>query len=143
MKTFNRLLTLVFVMSVLSFRIGYAKQTDLNKEIGRLISSDPDERAAAATILGNIGDRSAVGPLISLLNDKDPKVREKAVTALNSVLDPRAVEPLIGALKDPDADVKREATRALRAITGESFGKNPTEWQAWWDKNKEPLQRGK
>ncbi len=61
LKTLKNLLALLILMSVMGPGLTCAKQTDVRKEIERLRSSDPAERAAAAKILGNIGDRRAAG----------------------------------------------------------------------------------
>ena len=56
----------------------------------------------AAKALGQIGDTSAVEPLIAVLKDNIPNVRGAAAEALGQIGDQRAVEPLITALKDGD-----------------------------------------
>ena len=143
MKTYKNLLVLLIVMSLMGAALTYAKQTDVRKEIERLRSSDPVERTAAARILGNIGDRRAVGPLISVLKDEHPQVRMNAVTALRWIGDPRAAEPLIAVLKDEDEGVQRDAAWALSKIAGKDFDKNFIEWQEWWEKNRETFPEAK
>lgn len=68
--------------------------------------------------------------------DEDVKVRKEAAIALRELKHPRAIEPLIGALNDEDKDVRKQARKALKKITGQDLGKNPVQWQEWWEKNK-------
>jgi hypothetical protein len=72
----------------------------------------------AADALGEIGDPSAVEPLIGALEDDfDSEVRESAADALGMIGAPRAVEPLIGVLEnDSDSDVRRLVADALGKI---------------------------
>ena len=58
-------------------------------------STDPGNEAAKA--LGAIG-KSAVEPLIAVLNDTDDEAREKAIEVLGLIGGGRAVEPLIEAM---------------------------------------------
>jgi len=113
LKTLNNLLAMVIVMSVMGPGLTYGKQTSMRKEIERLSSLDPVERAAAVKGLGRIADPRAVEPLIHALRDEDPQVRKNAVTALKWTQDPRAVEPLIGVLKDEVQEVREGAVQAL------------------------------
>jgi HEAT repeat protein len=69
-------------------------------------------RAAAAQILGKIGDNRAVESLIRALRDRDSPVREAAASALETI-GPPAVKPLIEALNDSRPDVRWAATRML------------------------------
>lgn len=67
--------------------------------------STPDSSAArerAAYLLGDIGDRRAVEPLIAAYTrERDRYIRLAAVLALGKIGDPRAVETLIAALDTP------------------------------------------
>lgn len=69
--------------------------------IGALKDSHEALRVKAAEILGKLGDREAVEPLIAVLsNDEDVLVRIWAAIALGQLGDTRAVEPLINSLTD-------------------------------------------
>jgi HEAT repeat protein len=64
--------------------------------------------------LGEIEDRAAVMPLVSVMRDPDGSVRLNAVYALGEIEDPRAQEPLATALAgDRDPEVRRAAAWAL------------------------------
>ena len=65
-----------------------------------LQSTEPVRRSLAASILGEIGDTRAVGPLIEALKDSNDWVRFRASQALANIGDARAIEPLIQALRD-------------------------------------------
>lgn len=70
-------------------------------------------RWRAAEVLGEIGDRRAVEPLIQAIKDKDPDVRAAAARALGKIRDSKAVEPLIAALEDDEPRVQVAAALAL------------------------------
>jgi HEAT repeat protein len=77
-------------------------------------------RWRAAEVLGRIGDRRAVEPLIALLKDEDAGVREAAAMALGRIRDPNAVQPLTAALEDEDPSVQVRAALALAEFGDES-----------------------
>lgn len=72
-------------------------------------------RGRAAGALGDIGDRRAVGPLITALKDKDPHVRHEAAVGLGNlaIKDARVVELLIDALNDEFWRVRAAAAAQL------------------------------
>ncbi|MHC4103661.1 MAG: HEAT repeat domain-containing protein [Planctomycetota bacterium] len=74
------------------------------------------------------------------LSDPVFSATDSAASLLRKIKDPRAIKPLIRALRDKDEDVQYLALSALREITGEDFGKNRSEWQNWWRKNKDKFQ---
>ncbi|MCO6011281.1 HEAT repeat domain-containing protein [Actinoallomurus purpureus] len=86
-------------------------------ELGEIALTDPSwrirERAVAA--LGELGPRTAVGPLTSVLDDEVVAVRRAAVQALARWAADRhyARSALTTALEDPDAGVRAEARWAL------------------------------
>lgn len=70
------------------------------------------ERRVAATALGSIGDRRALEPLVSSLDD--PKTCATAVHALAALGDPIAAAPLAELFASTgDRGLRREAERAL------------------------------
>jgi HEAT repeat protein len=84
----------------------------------------------AAKALGEIGDPQAIDPLVDVLQDENWEVRSTAAKALGNIGDIRAVEPLIDALEDQNEIVRWYATQALENITGESLGDDAAEWKA-------------
>jgi len=70
-------------------------------------------RWRAAEVLGEIGDRRALEPLIQAIKDQDPDVRAAAARALGEIRDPKAIEPLIAALGDEEPPVQIAAVLAL------------------------------
>ena len=77
---------------------------------------DWSARLGAAEALGDIGDATAVKPLIQALKDENSDVRMGVAWALGKIPDTTAVEFLIQALKDENRGVRSEAARALRDI---------------------------
>ena len=86
--------------------------------INSLKSSDDKIQRNSARVLGNIGDPSAVEPLINaLINDgKSYYLGQAASEALGKIGDIRAVEPLINALTDKSYYVRENAAKALGEI---------------------------
>jgi HEAT repeat protein len=74
-------------------------------------------RVAVAGVLGDLGDRRAVGPLIdALARDRSADVRSRAAKSLGKLGDPTAVQPLINALKKSGGEVRQWAAVALRQL---------------------------
>jgi len=78
-------------------------------------AADPDDRAAAAEALGNIGVRGFYRPLVAFLRDRDPKVRRRAIAAAGKLRNPELLPPLVEQLKD-----RRTVLEAASALT--AFG---------------------
>jgi len=76
-------------------------------------STNPKEQVRAAQALGRIGDREAVDPLISTLNDDNLYVRKAAVEALAMLGDWKAVDAILERLADTDLYVRQAAASAL------------------------------
>ncbi len=59
-----------------------------------------------------------------------------AVPALIEMLEaPLKPTPTVSAFYPNPGDVKEQAAEALKAITGQDFGTDAAQWQAWWDAN--------
>lgn len=69
--------------------------------------------AAAAWILGQIGDPDTVEPLMDALAHDDPYVRAESAAALGALRDPLAVKPLLRATRDEEHAVRTQAGMAL------------------------------
>ena len=81
----------------------------------RILESSEDENAkvTAISILGSIGDKRAVMPLIEALKGKNKNIRAVAAEALGNLKDRRATPILIETLKDTDVVTKDNAALAL------------------------------
>jgi hypothetical protein len=89
------------------------EQKDLNGLLRALRDQDIAVRAEAVSSLGGIGDRGAVEPLISTLqDDSDPYVRSLAATALGQLGDPRARDALVKCIANDTMDVIMAASKA-------------------------------
>jgi HEAT repeat protein len=75
-----------------------------------------DMRAKTADILGRLGDRKAVKPLIKALRSKNLWPAQSAAAALGMIKDPVAVEPLIQALNSNIDGLSASAANALGEI---------------------------
>lgn len=77
--------------------------------------------ANAALAIGLVGDRQAVGPLVTLLDHDHDQVRAAAIDALGAIADESALPALVVRLKDP---ARHEFARLVQALT--HFGDRAT-----------------
>jgi HEAT repeat protein len=80
----------------------------------QLGNNDSKIRLRAAEVLGELGDKRVVEPLIATLKDSNELVRAAAVKALGKLRDVRVIEPLIATLDDPNQQVRLIVTGVLR-----------------------------
>jgi HEAT repeat protein len=76
----------------------------------------PEVRAAAAEILGIIGEPGSVDCLVEASHDKDTNVRIAVATALGRIRYPRAADAVAPVLEDHDPKVAGAAANALAAL---------------------------
>jgi HEAT repeat protein len=62
-------------------------------------SKNADDRASAARLLAQLGDRQSIKLLVKSINDTDANVREQSILALGQLRAREAVTPLIELLK--------------------------------------------
>jgi len=74
---------------------------------------------APAYMLGQLGDKKAVEPLLELLKSDSKDRRSKGACALGKFGDKRAAQPLISALEDEFPRVRESAAGSLAKIGGE------------------------
>ena len=79
-------------------------------------AQNENARTNAAAILGTIGDKRAVVPLINALKDEKKSIRAGAAESLGILKDRRATLPLIETLEDPDVVVRANAAASLGTI---------------------------
>lgn len=99
------------------------KDTDSLDFVAKLISAldhpEPATPARAASILGKLREKRAVGPLIKLAKDStDPYILESAVAALGEIGSPEAADILSEKLHDSYLIVKLAAIKSLGQIGG-------------------------
>ncbi len=83
---------------------------------------DADEaalRMAAANVLGMMGSKNAVQPLLDHLDDPNPRVRARIGRALGKIGDQSAASGLVAHLSGEPVGVRREVADALGYIGGE------------------------
>jgi len=82
-----------------------------------LVDPEDEVRAKAATALGRLGDRRAVGYLVEhLLTDPAPFVRTRIASALGQFGGPEVIDRLVRALGDPAWWVRMRSVEALEHI---------------------------
>jgi HEAT repeat protein len=95
-------------------------QAAVKQALAGLRDVDADTARDAATALGQLGDPSAVEPLIEVIRNSNgyfhSVVRAAAASSLGQLNDRRAVEALLQAVCDPIAEPSSEAIRALAAL---------------------------
>lgn len=108
--------------------LGKMENAAVEPLINALESDDWKIRGRVAEVLGNIGDKRALQPLINALvglnKDGNKYVRGRAAEALGKLGDERAIEPLIAAMDDPYIYVKIKAEEALNKLDSSKSIKN-------------------
>ncbi len=87
-----------------------------------LRTGDDEVREEAVRALGELNDRRAVEPLISILNDENRYIRREAAKSLGRIGDERAIPPLISALKDEDRYGREGAAEGLGEMGEKAVG---------------------
>lgn len=87
-----------------------------NQIIRLSLNFNPLVRKLSAEVLGNIGDLSAVTPLIKLLKDSDDEVVLTAIEALGKIADPAALESMLPFLQHSDPKFRKLTATALGEI---------------------------
>lgn len=135
--------TIEYVRQAYACGLGESR-TRSSIELLRKLATDTDwkVRGFAMQSLSKIGGSEVVPILIAGLWDSEPVVQYKAAQGLEIAKDRRAIGPLIDLLKrvpkSEEVDLIRvdmAAAKALRAITGQKFGTDATEWERWYQKN--------
>lgn len=111
-----------------------------------LASSDPDERADGAGVLGAIAkaDPTLVGSLIDALRtEREPEVRDTLILSLGQLKarDATAILGQIVSNPSEDGDTRHLAADALGQVTRQNFMKTADPVEAatqWWARNTEP-----
>lgn len=80
--------------------LGRVGSKDLDSVSHLLKDNDMDIRRFAADIVGTIGDKRGVPPLIAALKDENPNVRSSAANSLGLIGEKAAIMPLINSLED-------------------------------------------
>jgi len=104
-----------------------------------LQGADETVRAPAGRALASYKDAGVMEALVAIAHNArtDKAVRLVTISSMQRVLDKRAVDALVRLLKDPEADIRAAAAESLSKLTNiRTFGNDPDQWIAWWEKNK-------
>jgi len=82
-------------------------------------NDDPAVRWTAIEILGELGDKRVVEPIMNRIYDDNAVVRETAIKALGMLGDKKAVESIRDALWDAEPGVRMVAVDTLAQLAGE------------------------
>jgi HEAT repeat protein len=115
----------------------------------------PARRAAAAVVLGKLGDAGQRKAVAKLLTDADLKVRLRAAQGLLAAKDKSALAQLLPLLTDAPLEVAQLAEGTLAIVAGDkaptaSLGDNDKDrrkcrdaWEGWWKANEAKLDLAK
>ena len=101
--------------------------------------SDPEPivRADAVRTLGDLGGPPEIATLAPLARrDPDANVRLEAVYAIRKIGGEDTIPIFIAALSDPDESVAFAAHSALLSLTGQHLSPDKTQWQKWWQEQR-------
>jgi HEPN domain-containing protein len=89
-------------------------------------------------MMANNYAHDAVYLCIRVLDKATDELKVMAVDHMGVLQHKEAVAPLIEALKkNTNPEVKRRIAKALGAITSQDYGDNVTNWEGWWNANKD------
>jgi len=100
-------------------------------------------RIEAVEALQRLHNAEAIDALLGRLDpDTEPEteIRAEAAHALGQYADRTVVQALIASLDDRSLAVNSNARDALKTLTGEDFGFNRREWQAWYNETARPFE---
>ena len=89
------------------------RREEFNFYMARLTSQDPSTRAAAARLLGEVGDPRAVDEIRKLLDDDDPRVVGAACAALGKLGDADSTQTLMSHLDSDEPAIVAGAVEGL------------------------------
>jgi HEAT repeat protein len=131
----------VATLSILSVRLRGIDSALLDA----LKDGQPVRRAAAALVLGQVGDKDDCAAVRSALKDPDTRVRLRAAQGLLAARDKAALEPLIGLLTEGVVEQANQAEVLLQEVAGaaapalaigdgspEARRKSQDAWLTWW-----------
>jgi len=108
--------------------------------IGVLIDRDPYVRAEACVVLGELGEKQAIDPLIDALRaDSSSDVRAAAADALGAFHEKKAALALAEFVGDEDFLVAYCCLEGLRENTGEDHGYSSKQWTDWINASEDPF----
>ncbi|MHC4714365.1 MAG: HEAT repeat domain-containing protein [Planctomycetota bacterium] len=106
-------------MDALAKRGDTAAVETLIEVLGKPLEFDDDERRHAAFLLGQIGDKRAVAPLLALLSEIDTELVRSGVIALGRIGDRTAAEPVLQFLETCSVTHIWSTAWALQALDDE------------------------
>lgn len=95
---------------------GVVPPPETAEALTQLVKEGGAESGAAATLLGEMGEKKAVPVLLAALDEPETVARRDVILALGKLGDPRAAEPIARDLYSDSADVRSAAARALTAL---------------------------
>lgn len=85
-------------------------------ELVKILKDNGAEAALAVSLLGELKDKSAVEPLLKLLDDPTTGARREALLALGQIGDGKAAETIAKDLASDNPDVREAAAQALASV---------------------------
>ena len=118
--------------------LGQAKAKDKWRTIADFLSSESAElRSIAASTLGRLGNIEAADAIASqAARETDGRVKLQIAGAVRQLAAKGAIDSLIPWLGDENEQVRAESRSALEGLTGQRFGNDVAQWQAWWAQNR-------
>ncbi len=104
--------------------------------IAALADRVPGLRVMAATALGDLEVRAAVGPLCERLTAPDWSLKKAAAEALGKIRLKESIEPLMKRFEVEEGLMLEILHKTLVAITAQDFLYNIKNWRKWWDRYK-------
>ena len=104
-----------------SYRLVLLGKASVSPLLKAMASGDDQMKYLGAQILGSIGDKRTVSPLIELTKHEHEHIRAKAAEALGKLSREEAIPVLMGLMhQDPHSIVRKEAAWALGVLRAEN-----------------------
>ncbi|MFH1369387.1 MAG: HEAT repeat domain-containing protein [Elusimicrobiota bacterium] len=107
----------------LMMKVGNLRELDAKTVLPFLEIGTVNFKTNVIELLGNIGDRAAVNPLVKLLEkEQNVDIKLSVIEALGKLKDKRAVKVLEAQLQSELWGVRISASSSLESITGKQYG---------------------
>jgi hypothetical protein len=94
----------------------------------------------ALSCVSNHGQKELIAVCLKVLDLGTEDLKIMAIDHLIAIADKTAIEPLVKAIKANEkstGDLRRKIGRCLTILTGQNYGDSYSNWEGWWNNNKD------
>jgi hypothetical protein len=127
--------------TILNAAASFTDATALNELADFIVKSKARGAARdALSCVSNHGQKELIAVCLKVLDGATEDLKIMAVDHLIAIADKTAIDPLVKAIKANEksiGDLKRKIGRCLTILTGQDYGDSVSNWEGWWNNNKE------